>query len=184
MIHVDRKDIPAQILNAFPEYTGKKFRIMEANQYSPRNYWDEGSRSRFRLVELASGEVTSPHPDTTNPFHGIAHATFEIPTNHAVVEHTFTCGKDAGLFIYTPPQNLTKFLPNTQQIILTQEENMCLTATQKYKASYGGVSRREQIGMRPSVWETAKAGLIEKGLLKKNGALTTTGKNFKTTSHV
>lgn len=177
--YLHRKDVPQMILNCYPEYTGQKFRLVETKSYNLSNYWDEGSRSYCKLLNLATGEITNPSNRTTNPFLNIAHASFDIPDNYVVVEHVISCGKDAGLFIYAPSQNLTKFLPTQSTILLNPDERKCLNATKKFKSSYAGVSRREQVGMSVDAWEAAKAGLISKGLLKKNGALTIEGKNYE-----
>lgn len=176
--YLHRKDVPQMILNCYPEYTGQKFRLVETKSYNLNNYWDEGSRSYCKLLNITTGEITNPSNRTTNPFLNIAHASFDIPDNHIVVEHAISCGKDAGLFIYAPSQILTKFLPAQSKITLNTNEKICLDATKKYKASYGGISRRQQVGMDTTTWETAKAGLIEKGLMRKNGALTIEGKNY------
>lgn len=175
--YLDRKDVPTPILNCFPDYKGRKFRIVESNSYTSNNYWSEGSRAYYKLLDLETGHITEPTSETSNPFRSIAHASFEIPPNHVIVEHMISCGNDMGLFIYTQAQNITKMLPYTE-IYLTPNEKNCLEATKKFKASYEGVSRRQQVGMSVATWETAKAGLIEKGLMKKNGALTTNGKNL------
>jgi hypothetical protein len=178
MLHMRKAEVPQAILNCYPEYTGQKFRLIETERYSMSNYWDEGSRSYFKLVNLGTGEFITPTAQTSNPFLNISHASFEIPNNHAVVEHAIISGKDAGLFIYVNKSNISKLLPTTTPITLTDDEKACLEATRKYKSSYGGVSRRQQIGMPSFRWETAKQGLIEKKLLKKNGALTIEGKNY------
>ncbi len=175
--YLHRKDVPQMILNCYPEYKGQKIRLVETDSYSLSNYWDGGSRSYCKILNLGSGQITVPLTETTNPYQSIAHSTFNIPDNHAVVEHVISCGKDAGLFIFAKPQNLTKFLPTQQKIELTPDEARCLEATKKYKASYGGVSRRQQVGMSTVTWEAAQAGLMEKGLMKKNGSLTIEGKN-------
>lgn len=179
MYFLKRTEIPQSILNCYPEYTGQKFRLVESSGYTLHNYWDEGSRSYCKVVDFTTGEISNPDSQTSNPFTRIAHAYFEIPPNHAVVEHAITCGKDAGLFIYVNKDNINKLLPKSQVLTLTEDEKRCLDATQRYKSSYAGVSRRQQIGMSEPRWETAKQGLIEKKLLKKNGALTIEGKNYR-----
>jgi hypothetical protein len=179
MYYLKRAEIPQTILNCYTDYTGQKFRLVESNSYCMSNYWNEGSRSYCKVVNFTTGDIQVPDSQTSNPFLKIAHASFEIPPNHAVVEHMISCGKDAGLFIYTNKENINKLLPNPQTLTLTEDEKRCLKATQQFKASYAGISRRQQIGMSETRWETAKQGLIEKKLLKKNGALTIEGKNYR-----
>jgi len=179
MFYLKKAEIPQSILNCYPEYTGQKFRLVESNGYTLNNYWNEGSRSYCKVVDFTTGEIFVPDPQTSNPFTRIAHTYLEIPHNHAVVEHAITCGKDAGLFIYVNKDNINKLLPNPQVLSLTEDEKLCLKATQQYKSTYAGISRRQQIGMSPSQWGIAQQSLIEKKLLKKNGALTIEGKNYR-----
>lgn len=178
MYHLRKQDVPAVILNCYPEYNGQKFRLLGTDSYTISNYWNEGSRNYCKIVNLSTGEVQSPVHETSNPFLKVSHSSFEIPNNFAVVEHAIISGKDAGLFIYVNQNNLTKLLPNDQSIILTDDEKLCLEATKKYKSVYAGVTRRQQVGMSPLRWDTAQSSLIEKKLLKKNGALTVEGKNY------
>lgn len=178
MYHLRKQDVPSTILNCYPEYTGQKFRLLGTNNYNLSNYWNEGSRSYCKLVNLSNGEILTPDNQTSNPFLKISHTSFEIPNNHAVVEHAIISGKNAGLFIYVNPSNLAKLLPNTITITLTDDEKLCLEATKKYKSTYAGVTRRQQVGMSVLRWDTAQQSLIEKKLLKKNGSLTIEGKNY------
>lgn len=178
MLHLRKQDVPAVILNCYPHYNGKKFRLVETDGYTISNYWNEGSRNYCTVVNLQTGETQSPAPETSNPFLTIAHAYFKIPDNHAVVEHAIIGGQDSGLFIYVNKSNITQFLPTTAVVELNDDEKLCLEATRRYKASYGGVSRRQQVGMSTIRWEDAKQGLIDKQLMKKNGALTIEGKNY------
>lgn len=177
--HLNRKDVPSMVLNCYPAYRGQKFQLVETTSYLLRNYWDGGSRNYCKLLNLTNGEVLDPNNSTTNPFMRLANESFEIPHNFVVVEHQIFCGRDLGIVIHATPQNITKFLPSQDETVtLTDNELRCLQATKQYKASYGGVTRRQQINMNVENWETAKSGLIEKGLLSKNGALTIKGKNY------
>jgi hypothetical protein len=178
MLHLRKQDVPTVILNCYPEYTGKKFRLVESDGYTISNYWNEGSRSYCTVVNLQTGEQYVPAPETSNPFLTIAHAQFQIPDNHAVVEHAIIGGKDSGLFIYVNKNNVNKLLSTSLPTELTADEKLCLDATRRYKSSYSGVSRRQQVGMSTPKWEAAKQGLIDKQLMKKNGALTIEGKNY------
>lgn len=178
MQHLRKQDVPATILNCYPDYTGQKFRLMGTDSYNLSNYWNEGSRNYCKLVNLSTGEILTPDNQTINPYLKISHSSFEIPNNFAVVEHAIICGKDAGLFIYVNQSNLTKLLPNTTTITLTDDEKLCLEATKKYKSTYAGVTRRQQVGMSVLRWNTAQQSLIEKKLLKRNGSLTIEGKNY------
>lgn len=83
----------------FPEYKGRKIRVVSRSSYTMANYWDGGSRSYVKAVNLETAAVVSPDQVTECPFNPEASATFEIPANVALVEHSFFCGKDAGITI-------------------------------------------------------------------------------------
>lgn len=189
-VHLTRKMVPQRVLDCFPEYKGQKFQITIADQYLPQNYWDEGSRRYFKFLNLNTGQITyDTHSITNNPFNKEAHECIPIPANFALVEHNIFRGKTLGIYIkvntetyeilwknsWTPSTKFPKM--DQQDVELTPLEVKCLVATNSYKASYGGITRREHAGMSISDWENAKQSLIEKGFLKKNGAITTLGKN-------
>lgn len=83
-----------------------------------------------------------------------------------------------GARLYVHPNAMSKvFLEEPKQDI-TPEEYLALVATKSLKASYAGGKPREQECMKYGVnYETAKAQLISKGLLNKNGAINKHGKN-------
>jgi hypothetical protein len=93
-------EIAKKIVKAvYPEYKGRKIRVVARNSYTMANYWDGGTRSYVKAVNLNSGGIFEAGEASECPFNIEASATFEIPTGIALVEHSFFCGKDAGITI-------------------------------------------------------------------------------------
>jgi hypothetical protein len=112
-----KKQVPAMLLKAFPDYNGRKFSFNITKSVYLQNYWSGGTRYFVKLVNLITGEIKEAAPTTENPFRPEAHGTFEIPKDWCVVEHILFCGKDLGLCFNISPQNAPPFLSceNTKQ---------------------------------------------------------------------
>lgn len=82
---------------AYPKYKGRKFYLEVRSKYMMENYWDGGSRSFVKAVNLATGEVRDPAPASTNVYDPRAHGEIGIPAGIALVEHAYFCGKDCGI---------------------------------------------------------------------------------------
>jgi hypothetical protein len=67
------------------------------------DYWDGGSRSFVKAVNLETGRMVDPSTFAQNPMNGAAHATIRIPAGVALVDHSFFCGRDCGLRVITAP---------------------------------------------------------------------------------
>lgn len=90
-------------LSAFPGYRGRKFSVRTSRTYRMEDYWDGGSRTYVKAVDVATGRVGEPAAMVHNPMNGAAHAEFAIPAGVALIEHSFFCGKDCGLTFVTAP---------------------------------------------------------------------------------
>ncbi len=88
---------------AFPEYKGRTIRATTSATYTMSDYWDGGSRSYVKAVELATGRMVDPSSLAQNPMNGAAHATVRIPAGVALIDHSFFCGRDCGLRVITAP---------------------------------------------------------------------------------
>ena len=115
MDQIDSKQAKTIAKKAFPEYRGRKIRVVEAKSYRMADYWDGGSRCYVRAFEIASEKIADPKPATNVPWSGSANATFEIPEGVAIVEHQIFCGKDAGITIYLAP---TRSLPEGARCVV------------------------------------------------------------------
>lgn len=97
---MDTKTIKAIGRAAFPDYTGRKFRVYSTGTvvFSDTN-WGGGTRSYYTAVRLGDGK-TEPMADYApwaNPVEG---RSIFIPAGFAVVEHSYFCGRDCGLRIH------------------------------------------------------------------------------------
>jgi hypothetical protein len=167
---------------AFPGYSGRKWKIETTVVATvPATYWDGGSRTEcvfLSMVDLKRLEIAGNHPffERNNPAQ--AGATVELTDGVAMVTHSISQGRDMGLTLYVNPANINpELLP--APVELSADETTVLVYTRSLKSSYGGVSdyRRVSSGLSTERWETAKAQLIDRGLLKKNGSITAEGKN-------
>jgi hypothetical protein len=99
------------------------------------------------------------------------------------VEHTYFCGKDAGLRFHVHPSGLDPRLLPAKTEDLTNDERIVLYATRSLKSSYNGVkdyrfhAANQDTGITRDRWEAVKTALIERKLLNKAGAITVDGKN-------
>lgn len=89
---------------------------------------------------------------------------------------TNTYPKNATL--YVSPDAMAKQLDDGQKQEITSEEYLVLVITRSLKASYMGENQREKEARRYNIdFRTIVNQLISKGLLNKNGAINTNGKN-------
>jgi hypothetical protein len=172
-----------QIANAaFPSYSGKSFKISTAESVDVRSYWDGGSRDYYAFVQLTDAGVVGRYEvpqqsmfDRQIP--GADSVKLDSAPGLVCVRHCIFQGKDMGLTIIVHPSNMSQaFLPPAAPE-MTTDEKAVLRVTVERKAGYGGVSRRESIGMPEDRWNVALASLIGKGLIAKNKAVTTAGRN-------
>ena len=185
-IHLNRADIPAHLRSAIP-YSGRKWQICSATSVHIGNQqWSGGSRTTFRLINLASGKVIpieDQRPFPANHFE-LGRREFPMRPDAALVEHTIFCGKDLGIRLHVHPDNITRFLPAPQA--LTTDEQVVLLATRSLKSGYAGQNRFQMVtsnsfGSHSSItasnWDAASASLKASGLLNRRGAITTSGRN-------
>ncbi len=190
--HVSARDegIRPIVRAAFPSYNGTKARIEPfKGPMGVNSYWDGGSRDYFALVRLAdcrSMGLPTSHPCFDRRPDGSPMGALELrelPQGIALVEHSIFCGRDTGITVHVRPDDLNRLaLPDAPQ--LTDDERIVLDLT-GLKSSYNGISQyRRHVacterGMTGERYETAKASLIERKLLNRAGAITTTGRNAR-----
>jgi len=164
----------------FPQYKGRKFKLSTEIPSQLNSYWNGGSIDSYVFYELNTEKILnvgSNHPifETRNP-----RDIKKIPIGIVIVKHSICCGKDAGITIYA---NNIDVVPMLLPVInLTPEEKIVLEYTRYYKSSYAGIKnyrfhKAKITGISLEEWENAKASLIEKKMLNKRGAITSTGKN-------
>jgi hypothetical protein len=168
----------------FPEYKGHKFQLAITDR--PMNlasYWEGGSRSYYKVVNLATMQASAAVPAQSafdKPIAGIE--AVPIPEGGAIVEHCIFCGKDMGLRIHIGPSNAAPMLP--AKVELTAHEKIVLNAT-GLKSSYAGIKdyrfydANRSTGITRTEYDAAKSSLQARGLLDKRGAITVTGSNAR-----
>lgn len=191
-IFVERAQVAALVDATFPDYKGKKYRVVPLDSVTIMDLnWHGGTRSQYRGCTLA-GERTGALDkwNAVAPWRNAAEGSqVEIPKGACLVKHSMFCGKDSGLTIYVHPDNMPGMLP--APVELTAHERIVLRAHKECKSSYNGKDRYELAApydytwnkakypdypSRPQ-WDAAKQSLISKGLLNSRGAITNEGRN-------
>jgi hypothetical protein len=191
-MHVDvREPSISRIINAaYPGYKGRKCKLRVSDSHRVWDMWDGGSRDYTCFIELgtlrrlSSGDIPQEaRQKQGNPFGlAITAEPLKIPEGVAVVIHSIFCGKDMGITIIANQANINPLLPQSNHD-LTEDQKIVLCFTRGLKSSYGGVKNlrfvkaNKRLGITEERWEAAKAECIDKGLLKKNGAITDEGRN-------
>lgn len=181
--HIDKPDgmIRKVVAAAFPNYTGRKFKLCTDIPKNLTSYWSGGSRDYYCFYELATGkilEVESNHPffEADRPCR-----LEKLPAGILVVKHSISMGKDMGITIYANSSDLSPMLPAKTDI--NEDERIVLSYTRAYKSSYAGIKNyrfheaKEKTGITWERWEQAKIVLISKKLLNARGAITPAGRN-------
>lgn len=113
-IKVSKKTAPEVVevaMRAFPEYTGRKFRVKAfSGQMSLVSGWDGGSRDDYRVVALDKNATVDkfyvPENGTFPTQNGGRTCTLsDLPEGLALVRHSIFCGKDSGLTVIVNPAN-------------------------------------------------------------------------------
>jgi hypothetical protein len=183
MIHTNDINVKKVALAAFPDYSGRKFKIdVTDNPIDVRSYWEGGSRNYFNFVRLDNLQAFGEVPQQSAFDKPIQNAgNVSLVPGLVCVEHCYFCGKDLGLTIMVHPADAPRMI--TQQVDLTNEETIVLVYTRSRKSSYAGISNYRYVeahrakGITLDKWEEAKASLIDKRYLTKAGALTNEGRN-------
>ncbi len=101
------------VSRAYPEYRGRKFFLAVSERpIDVRSWWDGGSRTYYKFVNLATGEVSAAVPAQSAFDKPLAGADkVELPLNFACITHAISCGRDCGITFVVRPENAAKFLP-------------------------------------------------------------------------
>lgn len=143
-------------------------------------YWSGGFCRYYGVVELATMRAAVLPLD--NPMRHITDEYMDMRPGFVVVERTYS-GMSEYVRVYCHKDNMPVNL-NPPEEELTQEELCVLYFTRHYKSSYAGMSNyrfrecvRSGAKMSLALWDATKQGLMQKGLLMKNGGLTINGRN-------
>lgn len=111
VIKVKKADVWPIVRKAFPDYSGRKFRVVPALsvQFNTTN-WCGGSRNQYRVVRLQDGKTLSV--EVPAPWENrIEGHTVALTEGLCVVEHQIFSGHDLGVRVWVHPGNLARLLP-------------------------------------------------------------------------
>lgn len=109
VIKLTKKQAAPIVNPLFPEYTGRKFKIVftDSITFYDTN-WDGGTKNDYKFIgnngKTASLNIPAPW---NNAIEG---QKINIGENFMVVCHSFFCGVDSGITIYANPCHLPKWL--------------------------------------------------------------------------
>ena len=188
MLHVKLNDdqlVKELVSLTFPSYRGRKFKIQYGTaSVTPTSYWDGGSRTVYRFVNVETRQVLSLGSNHPAFDKGSYQGPVPLEGNVVCVAHSIFCGKDMGITIYTA--NPAPLLPLDQQ--LTDVQINVLYAHRSLKSSYAGIKDYRANDLRKSKGYTmaeitaAREALHSKGYLKRNG-ITNEGRNLVGSMH-
>jgi hypothetical protein len=165
---------------AFPEYRGRTFRFKAFEPMRLVSYWDGGSRDWYAFVNLLTGDV-KPLGQFMQPSQLEA-----LPENCVLVEHVIFCGKDLGLRVYAPAENIRKLLPVVPDIALTGDQLTVLKAIGHLKSAYrlDQIRRQfrygspEEAKWTKEYYQSVVDTLKPLGLVSNNGGISNEGRNY------
>ena len=178
-MHIKTPEVKNLALLAFPDFTGKTFKVepITSTNIELTSYWNSGSRDFHVIVNLESNQTQSV-PENGTPFvnGGKPFVLPSLPVNFAIVT-LVKCRKDYILIRLNPENFRPDMLP--APVELTFEQKIVLAATRSLKSSYAGIKeyRFSQSGIDRVSWDQAKAELQTRGFLNKAGAITDEGRN-------
>jgi len=161
------------------DYKGKQFEaVAKEGHMTISSFWDEGNRSYWAQITV-SGEIKKFAGDFGGFFSGPP-LTVHVTPDQVLARHQIYRGGEM-ITLYIHPDRFPKQLQTPEE--LPRDEKIVLVATRSLKSSYAGVSdyRYHEAHLQTNIsrvrWDTAKADLISKGLLRSNGSITPDGKN-------
>ena len=108
-IKVKRSEVKEIIDATFPEYTGRKIRVVFTDKVQMYDLnWSGGTRNKFAALST-DGRTARPNVPApwANPFEG---QTVNVPADAVIVKHALFCGTDCGITIYANPAQAPKWV--------------------------------------------------------------------------
>lgn len=158
-------------------YTGKAFKAIACLDMTipcDAGLWSGGSREEYTVVRLADGKTVSPVDHNAAPWDKRSDLKVSITPGLMVVKHSMFCGKDTGLTFYIHPDNVTAMLPKPIELNLEERQVLYVHACLQ---SFARKDELRYAKFDMGKYDSVRAGLVTKGLLKANGAITIAGKN-------
>ena len=178
MIYLEPSQVPAHLKGG---YNGKMFRAEVTESvtiHAQSGTWSGGSRETYHAIDLATGKTAPASDNASAPWDkDRKNQTITLRSGFAIVKAIMFKGKDLGLTFYVHPSDAVKLLPASDDEI-TPTERKVLAIIGGLKSSY----RKEyfaRAGIGDAELEAIKTGLIKRGYLLKNGAITPKGRNAR-----
>ncbi len=110
---------------AYPEYKGRKIRLVVTDSVNCCSYWDGGSRDYFESFNLTDKKVVYTAPPQSG-FDPTVKGLDNVPITKGfcVIEHSIFCGKDIGMRIHIHPDDKCLF-----ESIPTVSNNVSIDST-------------------------------------------------------
>lgn len=112
-LQITRKQAEKILASTFPEYRGRKIRVIFAESLTLHDLnWSGGTRNEYAFVK-ASGEsarLAATFAPWSNEAATLEGAKIDLPANVIAVEWSHFCGTDCGLRIIAHPSNAPKWL--------------------------------------------------------------------------
>lgn len=181
---VATKDVKEIVHKVFPNFKGRDVTVQPfRGPYNLNSYWDGGCRRWYAFYDLITKRewhVPDSHPFFDRRPDGSRMGAIqckELPENTVLVVLSYTYPK----YRCTIYGELSPSLPEPESV--DDDERIVLEYTRSYKNTYAGRTNvrfweaHHSTGISQDRWESAKARLIERRLLRKNGSLTREGRN-------
>lgn len=176
-MYVSPKDLPDWVKSILKEkHIGKDIVVQTVTEINLGNNWHDANVRYIYLYEkgqikhVAGAGEMGPW-DSKEEL--LAKQGFKATLNQdRMILVTNTYPKTAELYVH--PEAMIKALPKQEDNDLSTEEKACLIITRSLKS----FARREEAVRYGVNYEKCLPGLIEKGYLAKNKALTKKGKNY------
>ena len=189
-IVIEHTDATADVIRrAFPSYTGRKFRLVVSESMNIQGTtWSGGSRSVFRLLDLATGRFAELSMTASrkpgDPFGWIPDIDgneVRLRPGFAVVESVTYRGKDLGLRATVHPDNAAKLLPVETGANLDENALKILGYLSQWRSCPERKSAIEALGGGVALDALALGGYVKRS---KNGATQATVKGRNTARNV
>lgn len=180
-IYLDKLDATLARAKAatFPGAANKnKIQILDPDyKLNLNSYWSGGSKDAYAVLDIVTMKTVSiPQNGSEYEKTDLSEVPdTKLPENTIIIKHSIFRGKDMGLTFMVPAHMAAPLLPAPPSFDLTDKEKTVLAATSAFTSSY----RKEFLARKMSAADvtTAKAKLMDLGLLTKIGAITPSGRN-------
>lgn len=172
-MYLERKDLPPHLQHL---HSTGKIRVEVTDSvtiHADAGTWSGGTREIYTAVELATGRAVSITDTFSAPWSSERTSKqILLKPGYAIAKTGSWCGKSAGLTLFMMADNAAPLLPAPAQ--LTPDEQHVIDETCRLKSGYRVFTPAQQ---------ACKPGLIARGFLTKQGAVTVKGRNARSPTY-